>query len=321
MNWHKTNVALIIILVLINTFLAFTVFDTYKDTKILPDRFLLEAKENLAASGITFEEDVIDKEYGTKTIYKYSSSMIFAEEMKENAKYTHPCLLSALSFLSSRSKQDMENRVRYFDVPDGTSISVSGEDGTVKASAIITGQTGFEYSDARFNSLVVLTEIKNSLSKLPETSEKLELHKKISDFFKEVYGTKIKARCLEKKELDGGELFTCILTVDGDDINGMPVCFYVRDEKILHVSGNLFFVSPDAEYSAKLIDGINILYGIPSFCDGEVLVLSQKHEYSTVSLENDGVYIFPVWRIECETESGIERPLFNALTGEYIEHK
>ena len=41
MNWHKTNVALIIILVLINTFLAFTVFDTYKDTKILPDRCIL----------------------------------------------------------------------------------------------------------------------------------------------------------------------------------------------------------------------------------------------------------------------------------------
>ncbi|MBE6571241.1 MAG: hypothetical protein E7656_03200 [Ruminococcaceae bacterium] len=321
MNWHKTNIALIIILILIDTFLAFTVLDTYKDTKILPDRLLVEAKENLAASGITFEDNIIDKEYSTKTVYKYSSSMIFAEEMKENAKYTHPCLLSAISFLSSQSMQNIENRIKYFDVPDGTSISVSGDDDTVKASAIITGQTGFEYSDARFNSLVVLTEIKNSLSKLPETSEKLDLHKKINDFFKEVYGSKIKARCLEKQELDGGELFTCILTIDGDDINGMPVCFYIRDEKILHVSGNLFFVSPDAEYSAKLIDGINILYSIPRFHSGDVSVLSQKHEYSTVSLENDGVYIFPVWRIECETENGIKKPLFNALTGEYIEHK
>ncbi len=319
MNLHKTNLALIIILVLINIFLAVTVFNTYKSAKILPDEMISEASENLAVRGITFDDRMIDKEYSTKAIYKYTSSMIFAEEMKDNAKYTHPCLLSAIAYLSSQSRQELENNVKYFDVPDGTSVSVSDKNGNAQASAMITGQTGFEYSSVNFNSLVVVTEIKNALSGLSESSESIRLPKKISEFFKEVYGTKIKARAIELSELDGGQLYTCVLTVDGDDINGMRICFYIKNDKILHVNGNIFFVSPTAEYSEKLIDGINILYSIPQYTDEKTKVLSQKHEYCTIKLEKDGMYIYPVWRLECEIGGKIDSPLFNALTGEYVK--
>ncbi len=319
MNLHRTNLALIIILILINIFLAFTVFNTYKNTMILPDGLISEASENLAAQGITFDERIIDKKYNTKTVYKYTSSMIFAEEMKDSAQYTHPCLINAIAYLSSQSKQELEDTVRYFDVPDGTSISISSKNGNAEASAMITGQTEFEYSSAKFNSLVVVTEIKNTLSKLPATDENIRLHKSISEFFKEVYGAKIKARCLKLQELDGGQLYTCILTIDGDDINGMPLCFYIKNGKILHVSGNLFFVSPKAEYSTKLIDGINILYSIRQYTSKNATLLSQKHEYSTITLENDGIYIYPVWRLECEIGQKNEAPIFNALTGEYVK--
>ena len=320
MNQHKTNLALIIILALINIFLAVNLVSTYKETKILPDDLVTEAKENLASRNITFDTDIVDKKYNTKSVYKYSSSIIFAEEMKENAQYTHPALLSALSYLSSQSSKDLDDNVKYFDVPDGTSVSISDKDGNSKASAIITGNSGFEYSDASFNSLVVVTEIKNSLSNLPKSTENIKPHKEISGFFKSVYGTKIKARCLKLSELDGGQLYTCILTIDGDDINGMPICFYIKNGKILHVNGNIFFVSPKFEYSAKLIDGINILYSLRQFTDKPALVLSQKHEYSSVKLENGEVYIFPVWRIECIIDSQTHTPIFNALTGEYMKN-
>lgn len=318
MNQHKTNVALIFILILVNVFLAFNLLDAYKETQILPDSLISEAKENLVSHGITFDESIIDKKYNTKTVYKYSSGITFAEEMKENAKYTHPHLLSAIAYLSSQSEKDAENNIKYFDVPDGTSVSITGKDGNLTASAIITGNTGFEYTDVSFSSLVVVTEIKNSLSNIPESNEKIRLHKEISGFFKDVYGTRINARCVSLSELDGGRLYTCLVTVDGDDINDMPICFYVKNGKIQHINGNIFFVTPKAEYSAKLIDGINILYSISEFTDKPCEVLAQKHEYSTVKLENGEIYIFPVWRLKCDIDGQTFTPVFNALTGEYV---
>ena len=319
MNQHKTNIALIIILVLINVFLAFNLFDVYKETTILPDGVIFEAAENLEKSGITFEKDIIDNKYTAKSVYKYSPSMIFAEEMKENAQYTHPSLLSAIAYLSSQSTKELEDNVKYFDVPDGTSISVSDKNGKSKASVIITGNTGFEYSDTSFSSLVVVTEIKKSLSSIHDTDNKIRLHKEISGFFKSVYGTKIKAQCVKLSELDGGQLYTCLLTIDGDEIHDMPICFYIKNGKIIHVNGNLFFVSPKAEYSAKIIDGINILYSIPQFTEKNVSIVSQKHEYASTKLDDGQVYLFPVWKVECVIDSERHSPIFNALTGEYLK--
>ncbi len=321
MNWHKINITLIIVLLLINTFLAFTLHKTQKKVTALPDDLVAQAKENLETSGIVFETDVIDKTYHTKTVYKYTARTAYAEEMKQNAATTHPCLLNALSVLLSKSTQDIEKIIQYFDVPDGTSVSISDSAGGSEASAIITGKTNFEYSDSSFASPAVVTKIRENLSLQSSGNENIKTPKIIKDFFEKVYGTKISARCTNIEDVDEGILYTCILTVDGDDIYRMPICFFVKNEKIVHLNGNLFFSLPDTEYETKIIDGINILYNLKETASAKTEVISQQHEYAMIELENDGIYIFPVWKIGCRMSDGtLSFPVFNALTGKQLTY-
>ena len=316
MSWHKLNLALIAVLILIDTFLGFTLYNTYKKVKILPDDMITEARENLSHAGIGFDTDTIDRKYHTRIVYKYTASEAYAEEMKQNAKKTHPCLLTALEVLSSQSSDELADSIQYFDVPDGTSVSVSGK---LHATAKITGKTDFEYSEDSFSSPVVVTKIRENLAQSFYPTETPQTPDIVSDFFDSVYGGKIGARCILSEQLDGGMLYTCLLTVDGDMINGMPACFFVRDERIVHLKGNLFFSIPEDEYETKIIDGVNILYNLKDSVSSPVDVMSQHHEYATLEHDNGSVYVFPVWKIAVRCSDGtLDFPIFNALTGERL---
>lgn len=319
MSWHKTNLALIFILVAIDVFLAFMLYTSYRDSALLPADMITEAKENLSRSGIVFEDEVIDTSIYTKTVYLYSADMFFAEEMSGNAASTHPGLMTALSELSGQSLSTLSDTVQFFDIPDGTSITVLDKKGTHIATAQISDKTGFEFSlfDASESE-----KSKSCSAKADElnaanlyATQPHDCPRAVKNFFKEVYGRDISAKELASEQTENGTFSMCVVTIDDSLVYDMPITFYIENGKILYVKGNIFFSKPKKAYNAKLTDGINILYKLPASSEKNITVSSQHMGYCFNDADNNETYLVPSWVIECSTDETQETLVFNALTG------
>ena len=137
-----------------------------------------------------------------------------------------------------------------------------------------------------------------------------------------IFNNKIKQNDSKINDFKDGKLVLCMLSVNGIDILDMKICFYIKDEKILYINGDFLFGKPVEEYSAALIDGINILYNITNESDETINILSQNLAYSVFDIENGSKYIVPCWIISYASSknnpSNVDYMIFNALTGESL---
>lgn len=327
MNWHKTSVALIVILALIDIFLAIMLHGAYKEARFIPEKLVSEARENLETRGITFGDGAIDKAKYSRSVYRYSTELVFAEELKENARQTHPALLKIITQLTNISEKDISECVQFFDIPDGTSVSVFNKKGESEASAVITGDMKFEFCSANTDKDDISDCVSKLLSKdIANNVRSYDPPAAVKTLFEKVYGDVISASAVASEETDNGTAVLCRLRADGSDIYGSKVCFYIEKGKILYIEGDIFFNTPETEYSAEIIDGINILYSIPKYFDGAFEIVSEKPAYIMISYNEKEKYIVPSWLIEFDSDGALhiggeggketEFLLFNALNGE-----
>lgn len=318
MNWHKTNLALILILVIMDIFLLNMLTSALRDTKRLPEEMIREATDNLALSGISVSDTAIDKSIYSGTVYHYNTSIFFAEEMSANAEETHPAVMKALSFLTSGSGNPHKS-VKFFDIPDGTSLSAINKDGNVIGSAQILGNTGFEFSISGLLTDDILETCKTLLLAPLYEYQPQSCPRVIKNFFYEIYGGDIGAKKLFSTPCGAGTVYLCCLSAGGRIIYDMPICFYIENGKILYANGNIFFNMPQKSHVSSLLDGINILYCIPSDIINEKLSVNyEKMCYHTVNIGTNESYIVPTWVINCNTAQKFTL-IFNALTGDQLK--
>ena len=316
MNWHKTNVALIAILLIIDAFLGIMLMREYRTARRLPEELINEAIENLSHREILFDEQNIDKNIYRKKVLNYSSKNLFAGEMKQNAEETHPCMLSALAFLSGQSVQSINETVQYFDIPGSTSVSVYKKDGSVFGTASIMGTHTLEFSKSDINT----TKLKEkSISLVQSTSfdmPEIFCPRIITDFINSVYDGELGIKAVTCDNFDSGKLYSCVYIGDGLEIDDFSVCFYVKNGNIEYVYGNFLFKKPSEEYNARLVDGINILYSLAER-GISANIISEKLAYSLINVDNGQTYIVPVWTISyIDSDNNINSATFNALTGQ-----
>lgn len=322
MNWHKTNLALILILCIIDIFLAIFLYNAYKKTELVPDNLIVEATENLAMRGITFDKETIDTKKHQKYVYLYSSDISFAKEMKEDAKNSSPSLISAITFLSGISENVETNSIKYFDIPTGTSVSVTDGEEKVLGSAAINGITGFEYTSAGFDSEKVAEIIKKDKIYADCSAKAQKLPSVIKSFFEKTYGGTVSGKAVHISEYDGGKVVTSLLCADGVYVHNMILSFYIKNNEILYVEGNMFFDEPTKDTDTRITDGINILFNLPENTDGDIYVTSQHLEYTLFEASSKQNYLVPSWiitYISSENTNEEKHIILNAITGSSIE--
>lgn len=322
MNWHRTNLALIFILCIIDVFFAFTLYNTYKKTEFIPDDLLTEASENLSVRGIHFDKDTIDTKKHDKAVYLYSSELAFAEDMKDKAKESHSALIAAIDHLSGISDSGYNDGINYFDIPSGTSVSITDPDGNNIGSATVTGVTGFEYSASDFDSMGVREIIKADASYASCSAKAQKLPSAVRSFFEKVYGGTVSGKAVHISEYEGGKVVTTLLCADGVYIHNMVLSFYVKNGKILYVSGNMLFSEPAKYTDTEITDGINILFSLPENTYGTVNVTSQHLEYTLFEASANENYLVPSWIITylADDNTGEEKHIIlNAITGNVLD--
>lgn len=319
MNWHKTNIALIAILLVIDIFLGIMLVREYKAARRLPAEMISEARENLVQRNISFDEQSIDKNIYTKKVFSYSSKSLFAGEMRQNAKDTHPCLLSALAFLSGQTVQNIDETVQYFDIPGSTSISVYKKDGSVLATASVVGTHTLEFSRPHVDGSKLKEKASSLARDVSFDMPEIPCPRIIYDFINSVYGGQIGIKAIHTEDFDGGNFYTCVYSGDGLEIKDLSVCFFIKSGEIDYISGNFLFDKPYAEYNARLVDGINILYSLAEL-GADANVVSEKLAYSILNQENGETYIVPVWTISYkDSNNNLCSATFNALTGKQMD--
>lgn len=322
MNWHKTNLALIAILLLINIFMAIMLVDTYKDTRLIPKEMISLSRENLESKGIFFKDDSIDKEIKNQKVYTFSDSVLLHET--EDGEQSRKSLVNALAFLSGKSRQNVLDNVQYFEIPEGITAAITEKDGSTLTSVMISGKTSesdtdFRYIKPGFDYNNYASAI-GSIYSYQNDVKSISCPGVISSFVKNSYDGEIGVLVKSHQKSGDIQTYLCSYTIDGIEIKDMSTVFCIQNGKLVFISGNFFFDLPKAEYSARTVDGVNILFGIENIPQ-EISIVSEHMVYSVLKTENSKNYLVPTWVVSYQendtksTEQTIKTITFNALTG------
>lgn len=314
MNWHSTSRVLIVILLLIDLIVGGALYREARSASHLPSDMTAEALQNLAAKDITFAAKPDTRVY-TVPIYTYSTQNGYADAMRENARDTYPSLLSAISYLVGKNLSFVEENGKYFDTPDGLSLSIGDGNDSALAAAVIAGTTHFEFVRAELseNPLEDLSD-----SDFPAESEAVpsSVRKALSGFFGAVYGDAVSYSVRSHVKKDDFHLVRCDVTVREYSVYGMELYAAVQNGRIDALNGDLFFSPPAAAYNASLLDAINILYSLKLPQGASAEVLSETLYYSFYRYDASEHYLIPAWEIIYRAGDGTEKTvLLNALTG------
>ncbi len=313
MNWHKTNLALIVILLIIDVMVGTALLFERKSALYLPDDMLSEARENLLVKGID-TNDSVDTRVLSSSVYLYETENAYAEIMRDTAAETHTSLLATLAVLTEKSDTYIAENINYFDLPNGLSLSL-GSDGETLAAATVSGKCRFEFFDSDFSENPFSSL---SIEAFDGTAKTRYVKKEIDEFFTRVYGESVGFRLLGESEKDDLLLAACRLTVEKCDLADTVLYFAFRDKKIVGVCGDLLFSPPKAAYNAEILDGISILYHLDSEASAEepITILSETPVYTFLPYDSLKYYLIPTWEIRYEKADGtVETKRLNALTG------
>lgn len=324
MNWHKTNLALIAILLLINIFMAIMLVGAYRDTRLVPKEMIALSHENLASKGIYFKDETIDKEIRYQKVYTFSPAVLLHET--EDGEKTRECLVNALSHLSKKSRQTIEEQVQYFEIPEGITASVNEKDGTPIISVMLSGKTSIDKPDLRYiktgfdyeSSAEEIDSINSYQSDMKSISCPVE----ISNFIKAIYDGEIGISVKSYKKSGSFHTYLCAYTIDGIEISDMSAVFCIQDGTLVYISGDFLFNLPKAEYIARTVDGINILFGIEGI-QNDISIQSEHIVYSVFETDGAKNYLVPTWVVnyiekDNENDGQPKAFIFNALTGKPI---
>ncbi len=312
MNWNKTAISLIIILVFVNIILGSMLYSTYNEVKTIDKELIYEAVENLSGNGVLIDSHSVNNNIYSDPVYTYSEKVLFADSIENAASDQYPVTVAAMQYLS----EQRENAdIRYFDIPGGISASVFDKKGSLVGTSIIGRDMLFEYYKNGFDpdSIREQFELDNKRFSDSVSSGKKRAVKK---FFSAVYPKNtVGFDSLLGTSVGKGELLRCSLSLDGLKISDSDIFFYFEKDELLFVSGKLFSTVPEKAYENRLIDGINILYSLNAAVQQEISVISEEIVYSILEYDDGYYYIVPAWSIKYRDDEGEKKITLNALTG------
>lgn len=312
MNWSKVKIVLIIFLVVLNVFLFMKLSEIYTMSGRLPDGILEEASENLLSRGIKISPEVIDNKHYDKDIYTFSAKKLtsdYLSELSHNSIYEK-------AFRSLFSAE--EYTVRYFDIPDGVSATVSVPGGEVLGFASITGDFGIEYYTPGVDTQR-MSELSKELAEGVVLAPSHSAKKAINSFFSSVYGGSQMSFITEySRAYNSGELVECTLTLAGTPLCDMSLRFYVKDGEIVYFKGSLPQGDARAEYHNELIDSVNILFYLDTA--GDIEIISQDFCYSAVKFDSESFLAVPAWHFTIMNADGsLSHSVYDAVAGTKIK--
>lgn len=324
MNWHKTNLALIAILLLINIFMAIMLVNAFRETRLVPREMIELSRENLKSKGIGFSDEAIDKKIQNQKVYTFSSSVLLHET--EDGQQSRQCLVNAMAYLSKKNRQSIEEQIQYFEIPQGITASINEKDGTPAISVMLSGKSsadtpdfryirnGFDYESNAEEILSIYSYSNNMNSVLPPAE--------ISEFFNSVYGGEVGFSAKSYKKSGDIRTYLCSYTIDDTEIADMSAVFCIQNGKLVYISGDFLFNIPNAEYTARIVDGVNILFGIENV-QNNISIQSEHIVYSVFETDGTKNHLVPVWVINYiehghDNSGEIKSFVFNALTGKTI---
>lgn len=308
MNWSKVKIFLIVFLLVLNILLFFKLSDAYTLSDRLPDGILEEASENLAGRGIIITPETIDNKQYSKDIYSFPVGKLTADRLSElSGQSLYDRTFSALF-------GDFGYTVRYFDIPNGVSATVSDPLGEVLGIASITNDFGIEYYTPGIDT-VKMKELYGEKREDRASSLSAKAKKAVSGFFTSVYSDSLFSYVTDLSfEHDGGEIVGCTLTLEGMPVFDMSLCFYIKDGEIVYFNGSLPQGDVLAKYHNELIDGVNILFNLEA--QDNVEIISQTLGYSTVKFDSESYLAVPAWRFTEKNQDGTTSDsVYDAVAG------
>jgi len=284
------------LLIVIFAFLTLLFFFLYKrefDSKsVLSEEFVESAVINLENSGVSVDEQIIQRQIPESDIYVF--------ELDGFEKY-HNDIIDAIRTVVFDERVNVE----HFSVPVGVAAGLYD----VKDSSKELGRVVFSGSDFSFSfskNGVNLTGGNEAIIS-SESFDTPDFVKACLDKFSSILNsdTLCSYRVCGVSESDELYAVSVVQTVDGKDINEVFLNLVFENGELVIMKGSWITSSPKAKYHNSLVDGINALYMLDLNSVSEIR--SEQIVYSLRKGENNRYFLVPGWEISYKDKAGAVR--------------
>ena len=302
MNTKKIKTAIIVLLVLANTFFIYNLYTLNIKTSRIPHQMIDDAVTVLNRSGLNISKDIIPDIRPQNFIYEgvYSHS---PETFEEIVKYLSESEISTInpmpngmSYNAGEYKFDFsgtEDSENYFLV----SISF---DSSEQGYTSVYGD-GYAYEDLE-------TKVGDLILKGLKDYKKMDIAKAenvIANFLKKYQPGIVDFETIGFEKNAENEYLVIRQKLDGLAFNSHIVFVEISDRKVYRFIGKWYFGAFAERYKMPLLDSVNILFKCLER-DGNVIEDSEKLEnielyYGIVWHEMDKFYLIPSWRLKFDS--------------------
>lgn len=288
---------LIIIFALLTLIFYALYFVEEKKTSVLSEEFVEQAVNNLNSRGVEIDESVILRRIPDKDIYVF--------EGKDAEDY-------ALKIATAFAKGfETEMFTAKLSTPSGFSMALYENSEMEKE----IGKFHFSENDFSFVYSAVSTSItptssvvNNDDTVLDEAVEKL-IEKILLSLNEE---KELSYRISGSVENDNFLVVSVVQTFENTDVQGAYINFVFEDGYLVHALGNWIAYKPRVQYSAKMYDGVNVLY--KTKLEQLQKIVSQRTLYSFKKGKDSKYFIIPCWEITSVDKKGnVIKEYFDAL--------
>lgn len=293
MNWKNFKIIVIVLLLILNIFIAFMLKDTYESTAFLSSDLILQSAANLETKGLYIEPSAIEKKIPEMYVYSYEQNIRYSNESYENYQKDYPFIQKLFSGIVQKNKKYEPN---FFSIPSGISISVNEKNSDVPLGVIsFTNDFDIEYINSEFSSENIDGYIAYDIFSAGNEDISKNDEKIVKKFFTSLYG-KVGAgkyyKILGAENSPCGLVISCAMKIDGYEVCDKILNFCISDGKIMYIKGSWCFLPHEKSYDCDLIDGVNILYKTEK---ENITVLSEKMAYLSIKYENGKYFVIPTW--------------------------
>lgn len=254
MNWSKIKSVIILILLLGNIILAYTIISRYLNINYISEESLVTLRDILEDYGVQFDLSIIDRKKPNLYIYEASKdteyqTKVASELSRSNIAVSFPSPAGSVIIMENGNKYEFENgfSFTYVKSQDDSEYYMSIFDSINDYAGTTDGKyTEMKYTDD------LKKIIWDFISKSPSS------HEDISELGKR--GIRISRTIFDSEEKC--YILSATQTLDEAEISGATVIFIIKqgENEVAAVKGTWYFIQPQKRYSSQLYDQLNILF-------------------------------------------------------------
>lgn len=318
MNFSKVKIIICFCLVIVNVIFGVMCIRLVENKNYVSEQEAKLASEHLGKNGINVE---FGKE--ERKIYRLPIYAAKIEEAQEYVPLVYKKLTEAFFNVSVTDSA-------YIKIPEGYSVSVKNDKGILLGTSSMIEGNRFEcYLEDAVNPKDI-----NEISKIPilqtlkqEKSEQVKLAQNFID--KAFRSNRIEFVNSGTREYNNGKIVCFSGSYSEVSALNIYVNVYVKKGKIVCCGGRISDVDLQKEYSAHLIDSINLMYSITEYLgennsvgnENESIVVNNiGMKYKMYEYDSTTYYLIPTWTVEYTDGKGEKNIIaVDAVTGGNIE--